>query len=114
MLRRPATTSHVVHSWKKTGRLALPDAVERSFLNTVAANVQTLAFDALRRRSPRSWLAQRHHARPPELESYFFPQVSWTSTHSRAYLPAARPRAHHMKHATEAEIGCAVRTARAF
>ena len=45
----PLNYDKLIASVKKTGRLVLTsDAVERgSFLNTVAANVQTLAFDAL-------------------------------------------------------------------
>ncbi len=95
----------LIASVKKTGRLVLTsDAVERgSFLNTVAANVQTLAFDALD--APIAVVGSRNGITPgPEMESYFFPQVSWIldAIHERILpLPGHVPTT---KHATEAEI----------
>jgi len=101
----PLNYDKLIASVKKTGRLVLTsDAVERgSFLNTVAANVQTLAFDALD--APIAVVGSRNGITPgPELESYFFPQVSWIldSIHERILpLPGHVPTT---KHATEAEI----------
>ena len=74
----PLNYDKLIASVKKTGRLLLTsDAVERgNFLNTVAANVQTLAFDALD--APIAVVGSRNGITPgPELESYFFPQVEW-------------------------------------
>jgi len=101
----PLNYDKLIASVKKTGRLVLTsDAVERgSFLNTVAANVQTLAFDALD--APIAVVGSRNGITPgPELESFFFPQVSWIldAIHERILpLPGHVPTT---KHATEAEI----------
>ena len=101
----PLNYDKLIASVKKTGRLVLTsDAVERgSSLNTVAANVQTLAFDALD--APIAVVASRNGITPgPEMESYFFPQVSWIldAIHERILpLPGHVPTT---KHATEAEI----------
>ncbi|MDR1513573.1 MAG: dehydrogenase, partial [Propionibacteriaceae bacterium] len=68
----------LVASVRKTGRLVLAsDAVERgSFLQTVAATIQTLAFDSLD--APVTVVGSRNHITPaPELEGVFFPQPEW-------------------------------------
>ncbi|WP_022868463.1 alpha-ketoacid dehydrogenase subunit alpha/beta [Schaalia vaccimaxillae] len=101
----PLNYDKLIASVKKTGRLLLTsDAVERgNFLNTVAANVQTLAFDALD--APIAIVGSRNGITPgPELESYFFPQVDWIidAIHERIVpLPGRVPTT---KHATEGEI----------
>ena len=74
----PLNLDTVVTSVKKTGRLLLAsDAVERgSFLQTVANQVQSLAFDALD--APVTIVGARNHVTPaPELEDLFFPQTDW-------------------------------------
>lgn len=74
----PLDLGPIVESVKKTGRLVLSsDAVERgSFLQTVANEVQSLAFDYLD--APVTIVGSRNHVTPAaELESLFFPQVSW-------------------------------------
>ncbi|MFV0407722.1 MAG: thiamine pyrophosphate-dependent enzyme [Propioniciclava sp.] len=74
----PLNYDTVVASVQKTGRLVLSsDAVARgSFLQTVAADVQTLAFDALD--APVVVVGARNHITPaPELEDLFFPQPEW-------------------------------------
>jgi 2-oxoisovalerate dehydrogenase E1 component len=73
----PLNYEKIIASVRKTGRLLLAsDAVERgSFLNTVAQNVQNLAFDALD--APVVVVGSRNHITPaPELEQLFFPQPS--------------------------------------
>ncbi|MDC4232109.1 thiamine pyrophosphate-dependent enzyme [Actinomyces sp. B33] len=101
----PLNYDTLIESVKKTGRLLLTsDAVERgSFLNTVAANVQTLAFDALD--APIAIVGSRNGITPgPELESYFFPQVDWIidAIHERIVpLPGRVPSTAHQ---TEGEI----------
>lgn len=100
----PLNYDTLIESVKKTGRLLLTsDAVERgSFLNTVAANVQTLAFDALD--APIAVVGSRNGITPgPELESYFFPQVDWMidAIHERIVpLPGHVPSSNQ----TEGEI----------
>lgn len=100
----PLNYDKVIESVKKTGRLLLTsDAVERgNFLNTVAANVQTLAFDALD--APIAVVGSRNGITPgPELESYFFPQVEWIidAIHERIVpLPGHVPSSNQ----TEGEI----------
>ncbi len=74
----PLNYEKVLASVRKTGRLVLAsDAVARgSFLQTVAADVQNLAFDALD--APVVVVGARNHITPaPELEDLFFPQASW-------------------------------------
>lgn len=74
----PLDLGPVVESVKKTGRLVLAsDAVERgNVLQTIANQVQTVAFDALD--APVVVLGARNHVTPaPELEDLFFPQPSW-------------------------------------
>ena len=100
----PLNYDKLIESVKKTGRLLLTsDAVERgNFLNTVAANVQTLAFDALD--APIAVVGSRNGITPgPELESYFFPQVEWIidAIHERIVpLPGHVPSSNQ----TEGEI----------
>ncbi len=100
----PLNYDKLIESVKKTGRLLLTsDAVERgNFLNTVAANVQTLAFDALD--APIAVVGSRNGITPgPELESYFFPQVEWIidTIHERIVpLPGHVPSSNQ----TEGEI----------
>jgi 2-oxoisovalerate dehydrogenase E1 component len=93
----PLNYEKLVASVKKTGRLVLAsDAVERgSFLNTVAADIQNLAFDALD--APVVVVGSRNHITPaPELEDLFFPQPEWIidAIHERilplpGHVPAA-------------------------
>ncbi|MBJ2329849.1 dehydrogenase [Schaalia cardiffensis] len=100
----PLNYDKLIASVKKTGRLLLTsDAVERgNFLNTVAANLQTLAFDALD--APIAVVGSRNGITPgPELESYFFPQVEWIidAIHERIVpLPGHTPTSNQ----TEGEI----------
>ncbi|MGB4272404.1 MAG: thiamine pyrophosphate-dependent enzyme, partial [Propionicimonas sp.] len=93
----PLNYGPVLESVKKTGRLVLAsDAVDRgSFLQTVASNVQNLAFDSLD--APVVVVGARNHITPaPELEDLFFPQPSWIidAIHERivplpGHVPAA-------------------------
>ncbi|MDR1768591.1 MAG: dehydrogenase [Propionibacteriaceae bacterium] len=93
----PLNYATLLASVKKTGRLLLAsDAVERgSFLNTVAADVQNLAFDSLD--APVVVVGSRNHITPaPELEDVFFPQPGWIvdAIHERivplpGHVPAA-------------------------
>jgi len=72
----PLDYDPLLASVRKTGRLVLAsDAVERgSFLHTIAANVQGLAFDDLD--APVVVVGSRNHITPaPELEHVFFPQA---------------------------------------
>jgi 2-oxoisovalerate dehydrogenase E1 component len=74
----PLNYDTLLASVKKTGRLVLAsDAVTRaSFLQTVAADVQSLAFDSLD--APVVVVGARNHITPaPELEDLFFPQPEW-------------------------------------
>lgn len=74
----PLNYDTLVASVKKTGRLVLAsDAVTRgNFLQTIAADVQNLAFDALD--APVVVVGARNHITPaPELEDLFFPQADW-------------------------------------
>ncbi|MDR1808080.1 MAG: dehydrogenase [Propionibacteriaceae bacterium] len=74
----PLDYGPLVESVQKTGRLLLSsDAVERgSFLQTVAATVQSLAFGYLD--APVTIVGSRNHITPaPELEDVFFPQPEW-------------------------------------
>jgi len=87
----PLDLAPLVESVKKTGRLVLAsDAVARaSFLQTVASDVSTLAFDHLD--APVTVVGSRNHITPaPELEDLFFPQPEWIvdAIHERV-LPLA-------------------------
>ncbi len=84
---------------KKTGRLVLTsDAVERgSFLQTVATDIQKLAFDDLDAPvvvvGARNWITP-----PPEMEDLFFPQPEWIvdAIHERILpLPGHVPSANY-------------------
>ena len=74
----PLHYDKLVQSVKKTGKVVLvTDACERgSFMQTVAANLTTLAFDELDAApavvGSRNWITPA-----AELEEAFFPQVSW-------------------------------------
>jgi len=95
----PLNYEKVVASVKKTGRLVLAsDAVARgSFLQTVANDVQNLAFDALD--APVVVVGARNHITPaPELEDLFFPQAGWIvdAIHERILpLPGHVPGANY-------------------
>ncbi len=100
----PLDYSVLLESVKKTGRLVLAsDAVARgSFLNQVAADVSTLAFDHLD--APVTVVGARNHITPaPELEDLFFPQADWIvdAIHERIL-----PLAGHVpsSNATEGEL----------
>ncbi|MDO5699959.1 MAG: thiamine pyrophosphate-dependent enzyme [Bowdeniella nasicola] len=74
----PLNYDVVLESVKKTGRLLLSsDAVTRgSFLNQVATDIQTMAFDDLD--APVTVVGSRNNVTPaPELEDLYFPQVDW-------------------------------------
>ncbi|MFV0452999.1 MAG: thiamine pyrophosphate-dependent enzyme [Propioniciclava sp.] len=94
----PLNYDTVLASVRKTGRLVLAsDAVGRgSFLQTVAADVQNLAFDALD--APVVVVGARNHITPaPELEDLFFPQADWIvdAIHERIVpLPGHVPSAN--------------------
>lgn len=94
----PLNYDTVLASVRKTGRLVLAsDAVARgSFLQTVAADVQNLAFDALD--APVVVVGARNHITPaPELEDLFFPQSEWIidAIHTRIVpLPGRVPVAN--------------------
>jgi 2-oxoisovalerate dehydrogenase E1 component len=100
----PLNYETVIASVKKTGRLVLAsDAVARgSFLQTVAADLQNLAFDALD--APVVVVGARNHITPaPELEDLFFPQPEWIvdAIHERILpLPGHVPGANY----TDGEI----------
>ena len=95
----PLDYAPVVESVKKTGRLVLAsDAVARgSFLQTVATDIQNLAFDALD--APVVVVGARNHITPaPELEDLFFPQAEWIvdAIHERILpLPGHVPGANY-------------------
>lgn len=74
----PLNYDPIVASVEKTGKMLLAsDAVERgSFLNTIAAEVTQLAFDALD--GPVVVVGSRNWITPAaEMESSFFPQKEW-------------------------------------
>ena len=95
----PLDYAPVVESVKKTGRLVLAsDAVARgSFLQTVATDIQNLAFDSLD--APVVVVGARNHITPaPELEDLFFPQAEWIvdAIHERILpLPGHVPGANY-------------------
>ena len=74
----PFNYEKVIASVKKTGKIIVAgDATARgSFLNDLAANIGSLCFDYLD--APVAVLGSRNWITPAfELESSFFPQVSW-------------------------------------
>ncbi|MGI6047909.1 MAG: alpha-ketoacid dehydrogenase subunit alpha/beta [Petrimonas sp.] len=74
----PFNYEKVIASVKKTGKIIVAgDATTRgSFLNDLAANINSLCFDYLD--APVAVLGSRNWITPAfELESSFFPQVSW-------------------------------------
>ena len=95
----PLNYDTLLASVKKTGRLVLAsDAVTRgSFLQSVAADVQNLAFDSLD--APVVVVGARNHITPaPELEDLFFPQPEWIvdAIHSRIVpLPGHVPTSNY-------------------
>ena len=95
----PLNYETLLASVKKTGRLVLAsDAVTRgNFLQTVAADVQSLAFDSLD--APVVMVGARNHITPaPELEDLFFPQAGWIvdAIHERIVpLPGHVPTANY-------------------
>ncbi len=95
----PLNYDTLLASVKKTGRLVLAsDAVARgNFLQTVAADVQNLAFDALD--APVVVVGARNHITPaPELEDLFFPQPEWIvdAVHERIVpLPGHVPTSNY-------------------
>ncbi len=94
----PLNYETLLASVRKTGRLVLAsDAVTRgNFLQTVAADVANLAFDALD--APVVVVGARNHITPaPELEDLFFPQAQWIvdAIHTRIVpLPGHVPSAN--------------------
>jgi 2-oxoisovalerate dehydrogenase E1 component len=86
----------VIESVRKTGRILLTsDACERgSFLQTIAANIQELAFDCLD--APAVVVGARNWITPAaEMEDRFFPQASGIldAIHTHlAPLPGHRPQ----------------------
>ena len=74
----PLNYEPIVESVKKTGKVLLAcDAVERgSVMQTVAATITQLCFDDLD--APPVVIGSRNWITPAaELETLFFPQVSW-------------------------------------
>lgn len=100
----PLNYDKLIASVAKTGKLILAsDAVARgSFLQTVAADIQSLAFDSLD--APVVVVGARNHITPaPELEELFFPQAEWIidAIHTRVLpLPGHVPSANY----TDAEL----------
>jgi 2-oxoisovalerate dehydrogenase E1 component len=77
----------VIESVRKTGRiLVTSDACERgSFPQTLAANIQALAFDALD--APVTVVGARNWITPSaEMEDFFFPQSGWLLDAIHTYL----------------------------
>lgn len=74
----PFNYDKVLQSVKKTGKIIIAgDATSRgSFLNDLAANITTMAFDSLDAApvvlGSRNWITPCH-----ELEEAFFPQPEW-------------------------------------
>ena len=95
----PLNYDTVLASVKKTGRLVLAsDAVTRgNFLQTVASDIQNLAFDSLD--APVVVVGARNHITPaPELENLFFPQPEWIldAIHTRIVpLPGHVPSSNY-------------------
>jgi 2-oxoisovalerate dehydrogenase E1 component len=92
----PLNYGPLVESVRKTGKvLLLSDAVERgSVMHTVASNLTQLCFDDLD--APPVVIGSRNWITPAaELETLFFPQVSWVldSVHARILpLKGYRPQ----------------------
>jgi len=83
----PFDYAPVLESVRKTGRILLTsDACERgSFLHTLAANIQELAFDALD--APIAVVGARNWITPAaEVEELFFPQPGWILDAVHAHL----------------------------
>jgi 2-oxoisovalerate dehydrogenase E1 component len=83
----PFDYAPVLESVRKTGRILLTsDACERgSFLHTLAANIQELAFDALD--APIAVVGARNWITPAaEVEELFFPQPGWILDAIHAHL----------------------------
>jgi 2-oxoisovalerate dehydrogenase E1 component len=83
----PFDYAPVLESVRKTGRILLTsDACERgSFLHTLAANIQELAFDALD--APIVVVGARNWITPAaEVEELFFPQPGWILDAIHAHL----------------------------
>ena len=74
----PLDYTEIVESVKKTGRVVLAsDACARgSFLNDIAQNITTLAFDYLD--APPVVIGAKNWITPPyEFDEFFFPQAEW-------------------------------------
>jgi 2-oxoisovalerate dehydrogenase E1 component len=98
----------VLESVKKTGRVVLAsDACERgSFLHTLAANIQQLAFDYLD--APVTVVGAKNWITPAaEMEDLFFPQSDWIlqAIHDRIVpLPGYRPPQNGSSDPSEASV----------
>jgi 2-oxoisovalerate dehydrogenase E1 component len=99
----PFDYAPVLDSVRKTGRILLTsDACERgSYLHTLAANIQSLAFDALD--APVAVVGAKNWITPAaEMEELFFPQPSWLveAIHTQLRpLPGYRPRGDRSREA---------------
>jgi 2-oxoisovalerate dehydrogenase E1 component len=99
----PFDYAPVLDSVRKTGRILLTsDACERgSYLHTLAANIQALAFDALD--APVAVVGAKNWITPAaEMEELFFPQPSWLleAVHTQLRpLPDYRPRSDRSREA---------------
>jgi 2-oxoisovalerate dehydrogenase E1 component len=99
----PFDYAPVLDSVRKTGRILLAsDACERgSYLHTLAANIQALAFDALD--APVAVVGAKNWITPAaEMEELFFPQPSWLleAVHTQLRpLPGYRPRGDRSREA---------------
>jgi len=102
----------VIESVRKTGRiLVTSDACERgSFPQTLAANLQELAFDALD--APVAVVGARNWITPAaEMEDLFFPQPAWLldAIHTSLLpLPGYRPQTDRSVEARRREHGLGV------
>jgi len=102
----------VIESVRKTGRiLVTSDACERgSFPQTLAANLQELAFDALD--APVAVVGARNWITPAaEMEDLFFPQPTWLldAIHTSLLpLPGYRPQTDRSVEARRREHGLGV------
>ena len=99
----PFDYAPVLDSVRKTGRILLTsDACERgSYLHTLAANIHSLAFDALD--APVAVVGAKNWITPAaEMEELFFPQPSWLleAIHTQLRpLPGYRPRGDRSREA---------------
>ena len=99
----PFDYAPILDSVRKTGRILLTsDACERgSYLHTLAANIQSLAFDALD--APVAVVGAKNWITPAaEMEELFFPQPSWLleAIHTQLRpLPGYRPRGDRSREA---------------